>query len=145
MDVPRGTIIIWGSSNPIPSGWEKINSSYEGGLLFGYNQDTIQYSTPSIVSGISHTHSCNNTSSSSNFQHKHADSSAIEVGSSGGIVASTGTPTTIAHESHSHNFYISYDEYNSPHTHSFSNISVGNASVSDITPLHKTVILIMKQ
>lgn len=144
-----GAIIGWtGTTSDIPKGWSKLSSSYDNGLIAGYNHDTIINSSPSFTSGASHTHSSATTSGASygDFDnHGHDSPPSTTSGTySGGTVykGAVDQPTvSIAPTGHKHTVTATVSQYSGAHTHGLSNILIGN---DNSLPQHKKIILIMK-
>lgn len=143
MQMPSGTIMIWGGNDGnIPNGWEILSGTYSGKPIKGHSDNSA--TTPVVNNGSTHTHATNGVSSSNNFSHTHATISNITLYTSdAGVGQEPNKNTNAANSTHTHTISATFPAYAASHTHSIS-MTVGTATESSIVPPYRTVLLIRK-
>lgn len=145
MDLPSGTILMWASNSPIPTGWTILDTGYHIKPIKGFSSsyDNFSQTSPVAYAGASHSHSFTSPSVSGGVSHNHGEKNMNLITNS--TAPADGSYSAYYHQSsasgdHSHSITISTANTTNSHVHTLT-LNVGGAST---IPAYKTIVLIRK-
>lgn len=138
--VPKGAMILLGTTT-VPSGWTILSSTYQGGLLKGYDLTSVSKSSPTKTTVVAHTHSKPTELNSKAFTHSHSyvgNEDAVDHDGSNACYG--GTTCGYASSNHWHSTISKTISYTTAHTHTLT-FTLGTATM---TPAYQTAVMIVR-